>query len=116
MEQQWLLPGGGGDSSGLDANYLPPTNHWPEAPSRGGGVWEGLLLGCWVWQGRLGEGGSRRGNLGGGLVGRYMPPRPSVGQSQAPLTSPCPPSNRTITLNLTLTFAASWFGHASHVD
>ena len=44
-----------------------------------------------------------------------MPGKPSVGQSQAPLTSPCPPSNHTITLNLTLTFAASWFGHASHV-
>ena len=36
--------------------------------------------------------------------------------AQAPLTSPCPPSNHTITINLTLTFAASWFGHASHVD
>ena len=35
-----------------------------------------------------------------------MPPRPSVGPSQAPLTSPCPASNHTITLNLTLTFAA----------
>ena len=38
------------------------------------------------------------------------------GGGQAPLTSPCPPSNHTITINLTLTFAASWFGHASHVD
>ena len=38
------------------------------------------------------------------------------GGAQAPLTSPCPPSNHTITINLTLTFAASWFGHASHVD
>ena len=32
-----------------------------------------------------------------------MPPRPSVGQAEAPLASPCPPSNHTITLNLTLT-------------
>ena len=32
--------------------------------------------------------------------------------AQAPLTSPCPQSNHTITINLTLTFAASWFGHA----
>ena len=45
-----------------------------------------------------------------------MPSRPSIGPSQAPLTPPCLPSNHTITLNLTLTFAASWFGHASHVD
>ena len=36
--------------------------------------------------------------------------------AQAPLTSPCPPSNHTITINLTLTFAASRFRHASHVD
>ena len=53
-------------------------------------------------------GGSRWGDLGclgGGGRG-----------AQAPLTSPCPPSNHTITINLTLTFAASWFGHASHVD
>ena len=38
---------------------------------------------------------------------------PIIGQSQAPLTSPYHPSNHTITLNLTLTFVASWFGHAS---
>ena len=51
-------------------------------------------------------GGSRWGDLGcwGG------------GGAQAPLTSPYPPSNHSITINLTLTFAASWFGHASHVD
>ena len=35
----------------------------------------------------------------------YTPPKPSVGPSKAPLTSPFPPSNHTITLNLTLTFA-----------
>ena len=29
------------------------------------------------------------------------------GGAQAPLTSPCPPSNHSITINLTLTFAAS---------
>ena len=46
-----------------------------------------------------GGGGSRWGNLG-------------VGGQQAPLTSTCPPSNHSITINLTLTFAASWFGHA----
>ena len=38
------------------------------------------------------------------------------GGAEAPLTSPCPPSNHTITINLTLTFAATWFGHAHHVD
>ena len=35
------------------------------------------------------------------------------------LRGTCPqgqPSNHTITLNLTLTFAASQFGHASHAD
>ena len=36
--------------------------------------------------------------------------------AQAPLTSPCPPSKHTITMTLTLTFAASWFGHATRVD
>ena len=73
----------------------------------GGGVWEGL------W----GGGGSRWDDLGwAGGGGGHTPPRPSVGQSQARLTSPCPPSNHTITLNVTLTFATSWFGHASHVN
>ena len=56
----------------------------------------------WWWGG--GPGGAIWG-VGGGRRG-----------AQAPLTSPCPPSNHTITINLTLTFAASWFGHASHVD
>ena len=70
------------------------------------------LWGGWEFRdGRLGGGGSGWGDLGGG-----MPPRPSVGQSQAPLASTCPSSNHTITLNLTLTFAVSWFGRASHVD
>ena len=55
--------------------------------------------------GSVGGGGSRWGDLG--CWG---------GGAQAPLTSPCPPSNHSITINLTLTFAASWFGHASHVD
>ena len=71
-----------------------------------------------------GGGGSKRGDGGGAAVGR-------VGWgagggwgggsrwghlgwgAQAPLTSPCPQSNHTITIMLT--FAASWFGHASHV-
>ena len=69
---------------------------------RGGGFYEG----------QLGVGGP-----GGAIFwGGSMPPRLSVVQSQAPLTSPCPPSNHTITLNLTATFAASRSSHASHVD
>ena len=61
-----------------------------------------------------GPSGAIRGGGGGGgvQVGRFG----VLGGAQAPLTSPCPPSNHTITINLTLTFAASWFGHASHVD
>ena len=65
----------------------------------------------------MGGGGSRWGNLGwwwGGGVGT----RPwwlALG-GEAPLTSPCPPCNHTITINLTLTFAATLFGHARDVD
>ena len=50
-------------------------------------------------------GGARGGAIWGG-----------GGGGQAPLTSPCPPSNHTITINLTLTFAVTWSSHASHVD
>ena len=63
----------------------------------------------------MGGGGSGRVGLGGGVqVGRSGVL--GGGGAHAPLTSPCPPSNHSITINLTLTFAASWFGHASHVD
>ena len=73
-----------------------------------GGAWGGGLR-----EGRLGRGGGSGGRLGGGVqVGRVGVL--GGGGAQAPLTSPCPPSNHTITINLTLTFAASWFGHASH--
>ena len=51
--------------------------------------------------------GSRWGNLGGTCL---------KGQALVSQRLPSPPSNHTITPNLTLTFAASWFGHASHVD
>ena len=115
--------GGGGDSLGLDANYPHPPNRWRRPPMGGGGLGRGVF-------GRGdGGGGSRRGfrALGSGRIswegvsrrsdlGGTCHPRPSVGQSQAPLTSPCPPSNHTIILNLTLTFAANWFGHARHLD
>ena len=57
----------------------------------GGGGWEGRLGGAWVGRFRVVRGG------GGGT------------------SSPYPQSNHTITINLTLTFVASWFGHASHV-
>ena len=67
--------------------------------------------------GRVGWGGVQVGQfgvvVGGGPGGAIW--GVGGGGAQAPLTSPCPPSNHTITINLTLTFAASWFGHASHV-
>ena len=56
-----------------------------------------------------GPGGAIWGGAGGG-GGQ------GGGGEEAPLTSPCPQSNHTITINLTLTFAASWFGHASHIN
>ena len=59
-------------------------------------------------------GGSGRVGWGGGS--RWDDLGCWGGGAQAPLTSPCPPSNHSITINLTLTFGASWFGHASHVD
>ena len=73
-------------------------------------------MGGGVREGRMG-GGSRRGRGGGGSerVGWGEGSRwgdlgcwgGGEGGAQAPLTSPCPPSNHTITINLTLTFAAS---------
>ena len=83
-----LLTRGGGDPSG----WTPAPLTVGPAGGGGGGGPVGAIL-----QGAVG--------LGGG----YLPPGPSVGSSQAPLTSPCPPSNHTISLNLTLTFATSWF-------
>ena len=69
----------------------------------GGSVWGGVQVGQFgVVVGGGGPGWAIWGVGGGG--------------AQAPLTSPCPPSNHNITINLTLTFAASWFGHASHDD
>ena len=67
------------------------------------------LGGGGVREGPLGEGGSGGGRVAGGGGGIQ------VGQfgvwggagAQAPLTSLCPPSNHTITINLTLNFAAS---------
>ena len=65
----------------------------------------------------MGGGGQLGGSVGGGVqVGRFGVVRVGGGGAQAPLTSPCPESNHTISINLTLTFAASWFGHASHVN
>ena len=70
-----------------------------------------------MWAMWGGGGAVRRVGWGGVQVGGGVPVgRFGVwwggGGAQAPLTSPCPPSNHTITINLTLTFAASWFGHA----
>ena len=81
-------PGGGGATPRFWTPTTPPTNCWPEAPCGGGGG--GLR------EGRLGGGG-----LGGAIWGV------GGGGAQAPLTSPCPPSNHSITINLTLTLAAS---------
>ena len=74
-------------------------------------------------RGRGGAGGSGSVGCGGGgvQVGQFGVvmgggPRWAIwgvgggGGAEAPLTSRCPPSNHTITINLTLTFAASWFG------
>ena len=63
----------------------------------------------------MGGGGLRERSVGGGGPGGAIW-GVGGGGAQAPLTSPRPPSNHTITTNLTLTFAASWFGHASHAD
>ena len=62
----------------------------------GGAIWGGGGGGGWHKALVVSSGGG-----GGGIGSAYLP---------------CPPSNHTITINLTLTFAATWFGHASHVD
>ena len=69
----------------------------------GGGSREG-------WLGGGGPGGAIWGGGGGGHKALV------VSSGGAPRKSPCRPSNHTITINLTLTFAATWFGHASHFN
>ena len=55
-------------------------------------------------------GGGSGGSVGGGVqVGRFGL---VGGGGQATLTSPCPPSNHTITINQTRTFAVT---HAKHL-
>ena len=110
-KESWVImppTGGGGDSSVLDANYPPPpeiTVDWrPPWGAMGRGSRRGLRGGG---SGRVGWG---RGAPGAAIWGG------GGGGAQASLTPPCPPSNHTITINLTLTFLASWFGHANHVD
>ena len=61
----------------------------------------------------MGGGGSGRVGWGGGSRWGDLGCWGGGGEHR---TSPCPPSNHSITIDLTLTFAASWFGHASHVD
>ena len=81
----------------------------PRGGGIGGGVHGGALGGGAV--GRVGWGGVQVGGFGvvrGGGAG-------GGGGTDSPY-SPCPQSNRTITINLTLTFAARWYGHASHVN
>ena len=69
-------------------------------------------------QGGGGLGGRfREGRWGGfewGDFGGYTPPMLSVGPSQGPLTSLCPPYNHAITLIQTITFVATCFSHATH--
>ena len=121
---------GGGATPRFWTPTTPPTNCWPEAPLGGwggGGASEGGGSGRAKGGGyRRGGGGAPGGSVGGGSKwgnsgwwgggSRWGDSGCWGGGAQAPLTSPCPPSNHTITINLTLTFAASWFGHASHVD
>ena len=118
---------GGGGMARKPICPTPPSPSWVAVP---GGVF-GLGLHFWnpppSFAGRPCHPPPRKAIFGlprgpGGAIcgwvgwGGHMPLRPSVGQTHAPLTSPCPASNHTITLNLTLTFTASLFGHASHVD
>ena len=97
-----IYPGGGGNPSVLDANYPRQltVGQRPLGGGGGGGHGRGGSRG-----GRMGGGGSRRVGWGGGVQAGDLG-WGGVG-GQAPLTSPCPPSNHTITINLTLTFAAS---------
>ena len=71
------------------------------------------------WGGESAGGGGGGGG-GGGQVGQsgvVVVVGYQVGEgAQADLTCPCPPSKHTTTINLTLTFAATWFGHATHVN
>ena len=90
MRSRVPCPPGGGDPLVLDANYPPKMGGRGEGGGGLGGAWGGGAPG-----GSVGGGGVQVGRIGGG------------GGAQAPLTSPCPPSNHTITINLTLTFAAS---------
>ena len=106
-----LPMGGGGARGGPLLAFIrdsPPNRSGPKAP-RGGGGGGGGIGGGGGWEGRLG-GGVQVGQFGVVRGGR------GGGGAKAPLTSPCPQSNHTITINLTLTFAASCFGHASHVN
>ena len=87
----------------------------------GGGHWRGDLGGAWgegapggsvggeagvlggaIWGGGGGWGGGQGGAIWG-VGGRGG----GGGGAQAPLTIPCPPSNHTITIHLTLPFATS---------
>ena len=76
-----------------------------------GGVFCLLLPGEGGGSGRVGW----LGGPGGPIWGVHAPKAKRWSITGSP-SSPCPPSNHTITLNLTLTFAANWFSHASHVD
>ena len=78
-----VLGGGGIQGRGTPLSFS--SRPWGRG-ALGGGLWE------------VRGGGGLGGALGGlqvGQFGGYMPARLSFGQSQAPLTSPCPPFNHT---------------------
>ena len=80
---------------------LPPPVEVGRRPLRGGGGGSGRGNG-WGAVGRVGLGG---GGPGGAIWA-------GDGGHRLPLPPLAP--NHTITINLTLTFAAGWLGHASH--
>ena len=90
-------PGGGGGGLLGSGGQLPPApqltvGRRPQGGGGGGGLGGGFWEGQWggVWGGFCPWGGGESGMVGfggGGQMGRhggYMPPRPSVGPSQAP--------------------------------
>ena len=108
-------PGGGGGGAGFWTPTTPqltvgrrPLFGWGGGQDWRGGSGRGEWGG---WGGlREGHGGFQVGQfgvvVGGFQMGRFGVLGGGRG-AQAPLTSPCPPSNHNITIDLTLTFAAS---------
>ena len=81
------------------------------ATIHGGGFWHDAM----VWGGAS-MGGGGRGKGGGGSKWGDLGGTCPLGQVLVNHRLPLPLSNHTITTNRSLTFAASWFGHASHAN